>query len=183
MIESELEPTFKYIVRQEPDRGRICGLKHVVNRRLLDPPLVFELQPVNETNPCDSVICHLTIFSADRKNNLSVLVKKDGMVLETMVGDNVVNCDWFTDPVDHLSKLFIVIPNISVRIVGQFCLQYHLVDLKSGYTVRGFTKPFEIYSNKIFPGNLETTQLTTSFIKQGIRIRTKEPSVKDPQNE
>ncbi|KAI8897780.1 velvet factor [Globomyces pollinis-pini] len=179
----EMEPTFKHIIRQEPNRGRICGLKHVVNRRLIDPPLVIELQPLHRNRFTENIICHVTLFSADHCDNLSTLVKQDGEILETLVGDNVVPCDKFVDPVDETTKLFIIVPNISIRIVGKFTLQYHLIDLQSGYMTSGFTRPFQIYSNKVFPGNLGVTKLTRSFIKQGIRIRTKEATAQDSPQE
>ncbi|KAI8891596.1 hypothetical protein BC833DRAFT_626692 [Globomyces pollinis-pini] len=39
-------PNFPYtiIIRQQPIQGRMCGLKDVVDRRVLDPPLIIEIQ-------------------------------------------------------------------------------------------------------------------------------------------
>ncbi|KAI8891633.1 hypothetical protein BC833DRAFT_626646 [Globomyces pollinis-pini] len=35
---------YTIVIRQQPIQGRMCGLKDVVDRRVLHPPLIIELQ-------------------------------------------------------------------------------------------------------------------------------------------
>ncbi|KAI8895787.1 velvet factor [Globomyces pollinis-pini] len=154
----------------------MCGVKPVVNRRVIDPPLVIQVIVDEPDFYCENeewrFLCHLSLVLEDG-SDANFFRHHDGHVLSNMLGDTVANAMALKDPLDHRVNLFSVFSNISIRIGGTYRLCCQMIDYKTGEIKRTYTTPFQIYNNQSFPGTDDASELTLSFISQGVRIRQK----------
>ncbi|CAO3618601.1 unnamed protein product [Cunninghamella blakesleeana] len=80
--------------------------------------------------------------------------------------------------------IYFIFHDLTVRTEGTFVLKFMFMDLGSGepFTMTThiqsevFSEPFTIYSAKKFPGLLESTAISRSFAKQGIKISIRNDS-------
>ncbi|KAL7309723.1 hypothetical protein PS15m_010570 [Mucor circinelloides] len=82
--------------------------------------------------------------------------------------------------VDHNNEpgIFFIFQDLSVRIEGNFCLNFMFINLSAGdpltmsteVTDDVMSKPFTVYSAKNFPGMTDSTPISQSFAQQGIKI-------------
>ncbi|ORY02827.1 hypothetical protein K493DRAFT_207704 [Basidiobolus meristosporus CBS 931.73] len=76
--------------------------------------------------------------------------------------------------VDNTDGGFFVFSDVSVRVEGQFRLQFSLFEIISQSAVplaTAYSDVFTVYPPKLFPGMAESTFLSRSFSDQGVRIR------------
>ncbi|KAI8371016.1 velvet factor [Blakeslea trispora] len=69
---------------------------------------------------------------------------------------------------------FFIFGDISVKVEGQFRLKLSLFEITCTGAVclqSIYTSPFIVYSNKKFPGALDSTFLSRNFSDQGARIK------------
>ncbi|MBE3045525.1 hypothetical protein IMZ48_23865, partial [Candidatus Bathyarchaeota archaeon] len=74
---------------------------------------------------------------------------------------------------------FFVFGDLSVKMEGRFRLKFTLYEVSNGEVSQLgeiTSRPFEVYSPKIFPGMEESTFLTRSFSDQGVRLRLRKDS-------
>ncbi|KAK9718986.1 hypothetical protein K7432_005123 [Basidiobolus ranarum] len=81
--------------------------------------------------------------------------------------------------------VYFVFPDLSIRTEGRFTLRFSFFNLNqssfSGPSLieaQVFSKPFNVYLAKDFPGGCEPTELTKCFVRQGIRIPTRRTLLK-----
>jgi hypothetical protein len=97
--------------------------------------------------------------------------------MSTLAGQSTCCGLVLNDPVDGAPKLFFVFQDLAVKVVGQYRLLCHIVDISRFFDlIRPYipvppliTSPFDIHSLQTFPGVLEPTQLSRSFTLQGLR--------------
>ncbi|CDH55301.1 predicted protein [Lichtheimia corymbifera JMRC:FSU:9682] len=94
-----------------------------------------------------------------------------------LVGSLVSSPSIYTDLYKHRSMYF-AFPDLSVRLVGQFRLQFTLFSLGRSDKVlaESYSEPFTVYPAKLFPGMRESSELALHLNRQGLRIpvRSKE---------
>ncbi|KAI8916929.1 velvet factor [Powellomyces hirtus] len=74
---------FRIVLRQQPQRARMCGFSDIKDRRLVDPPPVIQLilqdrkgnQVLPKPEETSHWICHASLFSANREEERNVVVK------------------------------------------------------------------------------------------------------------
>lgn len=80
---------------------------------------------------------------------------------------------------DNKEGAFFIFGDLSVRLEGQFALQFNLYELGDRFAVHVrsiISDKFTVQGPKVFPGLNESTPLTRSFSEQGVRLRVrKEP--------
>ncbi|KAL0094767.1 hypothetical protein J3Q64DRAFT_1078602 [Phycomyces blakesleeanus] len=168
-----LPPTYHIIVRQEPQKARLCSFKEKVDRRPIDPPPILQLvfssptdDPTLLYNPYLFVYATLT----DQKTETDLDFMNGN---RTTAGQMVQSLHKLKD-VDNKDGGFFVFADISVRLEGLYKLKFTLFEMKGSFVHRlssVMSKTFQVYSPKAFPGMSESTFLTRSFSDQGVRVR------------
>ncbi|KAI8892493.1 velvet factor [Globomyces pollinis-pini] len=176
---NRLDLDYTVTIRQQPQQGRMCGMKEAVDRRVLDPPLILQLHfndPNREKsffNRSNSLLCHLTLFDPERHQNRSItqdLNSDKKQYQKIMLGDDPVTAQVLIDPFDHQPHLFFIFSKLSIRFTGKYSICCNVIDLASQLSYQIFTKVFEVYSSKGYPGMLESTAISKAFKMQGVSI-------------
>ncbi|KAL8811303.1 MAG: hypothetical protein Q9223_001820 [Gallowayella weberi] len=108
-----------------------------------------------------------------------------GMFTRNLIGSLGVSAFKLTDH-DNAMGIWFILQDLSVRTEGQFRLKMNFVDVGPPTSPNGstsgpnpgsapvlascFSKAFQVYSAKKFPGVIESTQLSKCFATQGIKI-------------
>ena len=115
-----------------------------------------------------------------------------GVKVRNLIGQVSSSANRLVD-LDKNTGLWFVFQDLSVRQEGIFRLKFSFFDLQDGQNVDGsssesntsesimlakqapmlaqiYSKPFQVYSAKKFPGVADSTQLSKEFAKQGIKI-------------
>ncbi|KAL8831589.1 MAG: hypothetical protein Q9170_005230 [Blastenia crenularia] len=104
-----------------------------------------------------------------------------GMFTRNLIGSLGVSAFKLTDPENNMGIWFIL-QDLSVRTEGVFRLKMNFVNVGSPTTATSpnngsapvlascFSKAFQVYSAKKFPGVIESTSLSKCFATQGIKI-------------
>ncbi|KAJ2996468.1 hypothetical protein HDV02_006440 [Globomyces sp. JEL0801] len=180
------EIEFDFDIRQQPAIGRMCGVKDVVNRRVLDPPLIVELKPgsyfdgcfTNSNIPLESYVLHISLVSEDCKESRNDF-RAGRHVRHNIIGDTVGNAKMLLDPEDRKLKPFFVLPNLSIRLTGTYVIRCIVINTITGQVTTKFTNPLTVYSCGQFPA---TSKITRSFIYQGLAVREKGVKDKEPMS-
>ncbi|KAK4951873.1 hypothetical protein LTR10_009793 [Elasticomyces elasticus] len=109
----------------------------------------------------------------------------NSMFTRNLIGSLTVNAAKLEDD-NKKSGYWFVLQDLSVRTEGHFRLRMNFIDV--GIVARGagatpslnrgrapvlahvFSNPFQVYSAKKFPGVIESTELSKTFAKQGVKI-------------
>ncbi|KAG0200148.1 hypothetical protein BGX28_006700 [Mortierella sp. GBA30] len=162
------------IIRQQPQRAKVCGLKER-DRRPIDPPPIVQIKladPSSDRNkdylqsPYLFMCCNL-VHADDPSGEIVAPAHR------ALAGTVVSSLNRLKD-VDNSDGGFFVFGDMSVRIEGRFCLRFTLFELIEGQVVHVMTStsnPMTVFSSKMFPGMSESTFLSRSFSDQGVRIR------------
>lgn len=104
-----------------------------------------------------------------------------GMFTRNLIGSLCVSAFKLTDPENNMGVWFIL-QDLSVRTEGSFRLKMNFVNVGSQASTQSlnngtapvlastFSKVFQVFSAKKFPGVIESTQLSKCFATQGIKI-------------
>ncbi|KAM3579656.1 hypothetical protein VKS41_008108 [Umbelopsis sp. WA50703] len=103
--------------------------------------------------------------------------------IRNLTGQTIANACQLLDS-DNKPGLFFVFPDLSIRTEGRFTLRFVLIDLSEGEPStmstrikrQVFSNPLTVYSPKTFPGMRESTPLSVTFAKQGIKIAIRKRS-------
>ncbi|KAF9181441.1 hypothetical protein BGZ51_005433 [Haplosporangium sp. Z 767] len=173
---SQAASSSKYmlVIRQQPQRAKVCGLKER-DRRPIDPPPIVQIKltdPRTDRNkdylqsPYLFMCCNL-VHANDPTGEIVAPAHR------ALAGTVVSSLNRLKD-VDNSDGGFFVFGDMSARIDGRFCLRFTLFELIEGQVVHVMTStsdPFTVYTSKTFPGMSESTFLSRSFSDQGVRIR------------
>ncbi|KAI8922413.1 velvet factor-domain-containing protein [Powellomyces hirtus] len=150
--------TNQLIIRQQPNRARMCGFG-TKDYRPVDPAPILQLirteasQVVLDYKQATSLVCHASLWSADGTEERGVvlnpgsaavarrsesLFQNESHVLSdpvpptgyvsVLVGSLVSPCHVLTD-VDGSKSLFFTFPDLSIRTSGQYLLKFSLYDI------------------------------------------------------
>ncbi|KAG0234973.1 velvet factor-domain-containing protein [Mortierella sp. GBAus27b] len=162
------------ILRQQPQRAKVCGMKER-DRRPIDPPPIVQIklaEPSTDKNkdylqsPYLFMCCNLV--NADDPSGKIVAPAH-----RALAGTVVSSLNRLKD-VDNTDGGFFVFGDMSVRSEGHFRLRLTLFELIEGEAVHvmtTFSNAFTAYPSRTFPGMSEPTFLSRSFSDQGVRIR------------
>ncbi|KAF9110639.1 hypothetical protein BGX27_006060 [Mortierella sp. AM989] len=173
---AELATSSKYVlvIRQQPQRAKVCGVKER-DRRTIDPPPIVQIKladPTSDRNkdylqsPYLFMCCNI-VHANDPNGEIVAPAHR------ALAGTVVSSLNRLKD-VDNSDGGFFVFGDMSVRIEGRFCLRFTLFELIEGQVVHVMTtlsNPMIAHPSKTFPGMSESTFLSRSFSDQGVRIR------------
>lgn len=146
---------YRIITRQEPDRGRMCGLGDSVSRRMLDPPLVLQVvfatplskeqlyaksmqllcsvhlleslapEVEDDAGDTDQISC-ATLFQTSIKSHARP--QADKSCIPVLLGTTCINANVLND-LDGTQQMFFVFCDLAVRLQGHFQLSWTVVDM------------------------------------------------------
>ncbi|KAJ3150851.1 hypothetical protein HDU89_002848 [Geranomyces variabilis] len=150
--------TNQLIIRQQPNRARMCGFG-TKDYRPVDPAPILQLirkedsQIVLDYKQATALVCHASLWSADGNEERGVVLnptsagttrRTDGVYqtesyvisnppppsgyVSVLVGCLVSPCHVLTD-VDGSKSLFFTFPDLSIRTSGQYLLKFSLYDI------------------------------------------------------
>ncbi|KAJ3320496.1 hypothetical protein HDV06_005225 [Boothiomyces sp. JEL0866] len=159
------ECEYKLEIRQTPKTGRETGttkpyLKSLIKTR-------EELESLN-------YFCHLVLLSADGKE-IQTLIKNSiyskSMYTVNFTGDTMMSGQVLNDPVDGEPYIFFVFPEMAIRVPGEYSILCRVQNMANmDDTIQEITTvPFKVYHHDQYVKPSKTTQLTKSFLIQGVR--------------
>ncbi|KAI8896618.1 velvet factor [Globomyces pollinis-pini] len=169
---SQYNSTPHIIIRQQPIQGRMCGIKERADRRVLQPPLIVELEYPNTYDKnlllVESYMCHLSLFSKDKKECQSVVryeKNPESCIQKLLLGDDPISGVVLQDPMTGNEGLFFIFPRLSVRFAGIYTICCTVMNMQSGYCEMKYSEPFEVFSSKRYPGGLDSPSYSTCIMK------------------
>ena len=131
--------------------GRMCGLKDTADRRILDPPLIAQLElnpPLTLMDP-QRYIAKVTLCSIGNEINNTLIVAEGYQ--DCLLGHLVVQGILLHDPIDHQLQIFFIFPELSVRSAGDYRLCCHVIDMETMESTFQMTRKFTVYTSKTYP--------------------------------
>ncbi|RFU27731.1 hypothetical protein B7463_g8607, partial [Scytalidium lignicola] len=165
------------IIRQKPENARLAIGKEK-DRKPVDPPPIIQLKISHGSDPNQNYLQSPYFFMT-----CSLVGLADGRPtpegLSGALGGTVVSSLHRLKDTDNQDGAFFVFGDLSVKLEGQFRLQFSLYEMRGTtcYYIKSIiSEPFTVYPGKNWPGMSESTFLTRSFSDQGVRLRLrKEP--------
>jgi hypothetical protein len=143
----------KFTLRQEPLKGKACGIDGIPTLSYLYPGLVLLLeQDKSHTTKSNATerkqlealkfVCCVSLIDPSLDNGdicacdanhvkvpKSLRHLRGNLFVSPLAGQRVSTGTILNDPVDGMPKLFFIFPDLSVRIVGEFKLKCSLMNL------------------------------------------------------
>ncbi|KAK9366320.1 velvet factor, partial [Lipomyces kononenkoae] len=162
-------------IRQQPIRCKAAGTSEraLADRKTVDPPPIVQLT-VSDGDPhrewLQSPFFFMCANLYDAANDTPIARPPS----ETLAGTLVSSLHRVRDSNDREGGYF-VFGDLSIKLEGQFRLQFNLFEMLDGAQVEFITSTisdvFTVYSSRQFPGVLESTSLSRQFSDQGVRLR------------
>lgn len=137
-------PRYRSLIRQHPDRARMSGMGEQVSRRMLDPPLILQLDILPSPtlyNPeqlaslgnivmCSVVLYHATESQIQAVADIPPTPQRTELsrYVPILLGERVKNARYL-DTNENTKKHFFVFNDLSVRIQGKFRLHCTVFNL------------------------------------------------------
>lgn len=190
---------FKLVVRQQPERARMCGFGEK-DRRPIDPPPIVELiennGPVSPSQK-QTLVLQCTLWNEEGTEHRNIIrtttgataglgsaeelpVQPEEKHARVMMGNIFANAVPLED--EHGKRgFFYIFPDLSIRVEGRYRLKFDLlrVVLPPGppalpgtnhVAAEVLSDVFVVYAAKKFPGMMQSTELTKAIARQGIKI-------------
>ncbi|CAO3586872.1 unnamed protein product [Absidia cylindrospora] len=160
-------PSYSLIVRQQPEKARLCSFKEKVDRRPLDPPPIVQLFTDKRDIQYSGFFLYATLVNEGGGQDLTFLENT-----RTTAGTTVQSLHCIKDGGNE--GAFFIFADVSIRMEGLFRLRFTLFEIMESHSISRcsvLSDVFQVYSPKSFPGMSESTLLTRSFSEQGVRIR------------
>jgi Velvet factor len=108
-------------IRQSPLQARMQGVTSCKAQRLLDPPLIIEIDTDSERVDASSYICTLSLIS--NSTPADIFLSEDSAILPNLIGSKSQSAVlFFDDSVADKKKLFFIMPHLSIRLAGEYQL-------------------------------------------------------------
>ncbi|KAK9244631.1 velvet factor-domain-containing protein [Lipomyces tetrasporus] len=162
-------------IRQQPIRCKAAGTsgRALADRKAVDPPPIIQLA-VSDGDPHREWLQSPFFFMCANLYDPVVNTPVARPPSETLAGTLVSSLHRVRDENDREGGYF-VFGDLSVKLDGQFRLQFNLFEMLDGAQVEFITSTvsdiFTVYSGRHFPGVLESTSLSRQFSDQGVRLR------------
>ncbi|PIG89634.1 nuclear division Rft1 protein [Aspergillus arachidicola] len=169
---------FQLIIRQQPTRARVAGVKEK-DRKPVDPQPIVQFQVIEEGNylaqhylqsPYYFMCCSLL----DPLNDVPVPVPPSTPLTGTLVS----SLHRLKDE-DNSEGGFFVFGDLSVKIEGIFRLKFTLFEMRKGsasHLTSIISDRFTVSRPKGFPGMTEATSLSRLFADQGVKLKLRKKS-------
>ncbi|KAJ2721192.1 hypothetical protein GGI07_004118 [Coemansia sp. Benny D115] len=167
------------VLRQQPNRSRMCGIGEKADRRPVDPPPIIQLHVSDPATSNNRIYLHnpyyfmyATLMDEHGERELNTLSDKKA---RTMTGSVVASLAHLKD-INGNDGAFFVFPDLSVRCEGVYRLKFSLFEIIGNqvfFCKSIMSTMFTVYSAKKFPGMEESTRLTKLFAEQGLKIRVR----------
>jgi hypothetical protein len=189
---------FKLVVRQQPERARMCGFGEK-DRRPIDPPPIVELietnGPVSPTQR-QTLVLQCTLWNEDGTEHRNIIRTTTGATAglgsaeelpiqpeekhaRVMMGNIFANATLLEDE-EGKKGYFYIFPDLSIRVEGRYRLKFDLLRLvlppgppllgSNQVAAECLSDIFVVFAAKKFPGMMESTALTKAIARQGIKI-------------
>ncbi|RKP09101.1 velvet factor [Thamnocephalis sphaerospora] len=175
--------SYKLTVVQQPFRARMCGFGEK-DRRPVDPPPIVQLSVHDQFGREDDDLQRSPFFVLHPSP--AVVAPRRGIgngrtTTRVMMGTLVSSPNVLKD-VNGNFGCFFCFPDLSIRCEGVYRLRFTLVKLGDfdslpmiencgGRVVAEIdSEPFTVFSAKRFPGMTESTPLSKTFARQGLKI-------------
>ncbi|KAJ1978990.1 hypothetical protein H4R34_003005 [Dimargaris verticillata] len=161
----------------------MCGFGEK-DRRPIDPPPIVQLivlddrgQPNLEYVQNPFFVVHVTLWSEDKQSERSIIFN-DPKFTRVLMGSLVSSPSLLKDTKGEQGCYF-CFPDLSIRTEGRYTLKFSLIRLDSNSTLTErpprtiadvYSDVFTVYSAKKFPGMTESTELSKTFARQGLKI-------------
>ncbi|KAK7208094.1 velvet factor-domain-containing protein [Myxozyma melibiosi] len=162
-------------LRQQPIRCKAAGAsdRALADRKAIDPPPIVHLIVRDGDPHCEWLQSPFFFMCANLYDPVhDTPVPRPPS--ETLAGTLVSSLHRVRDEEDNEGGYF-VFGDLSVKLEGQFRLQFSLFEMLDGAQVEFITSimtdVFTVFSAKQFPGVLESTSLSRQFSDQGVRLR------------
>jgi hypothetical protein len=189
---------FELVVRQQPERARMCGFGEK-DRRPIDPPPIVELielhGPVSPTQR-QGLVLQCTLWNEDGTEHRNIIrtttgataglgtaeelpVQPEEKHARVMMGNIFANATLLEDD-EGKKGYFYIFPDLSIRVEGRYRLKFDLLRLvlppgppllgASQVAAECLSDVFVVFAAKKFPGMMQSTPLTKAIARQGIKI-------------
>lgn len=136
---SSIPPSITISVVQQPIHCRMSGF-NAKDVRPIDPPPVVKISVSSSSRPpsFEYLICHVSLWSADQRNEVLESSRRKPrlesplpveLLPPLLVGDRVSICHRLFDE-SKAPGLYFVFPEVAIKCVGVFCLQFQVFDLQ-----------------------------------------------------
>jgi hypothetical protein len=144
LTSTSLEVDFGISVLQEPVQGRMTGLAESSSRRILDPPLVVQLdiKSIANMKPSDRqlrtiasrFVCSAILYHDAEMEQMAFARLVEGKADDSGFYNNLLglscrNCSYFNTPEESRKTLF-VFPDLAVRTHGYYRLLCVVSDMR-----------------------------------------------------
>ena len=136
---NQIRPEFEFSIRQEPMKGKICGMEEMPNRSYLYPGLVIQLNSEHSKPYLDSLnlVCHVSLVDGFTQAQVGVLRSTEARMacnpadsyLTTMAGKTTVSPTILIDPEDGHPRIFFVFRDLCIKMRGHYQLVCHVVNM------------------------------------------------------
>ncbi|KAG9295028.1 hypothetical protein G9A89_017822 [Geosiphon pyriformis] len=184
--EEEDRRSYNLKVCQQPLRARMCGFGEK-DRRPIDPPPIVQLVVNDEKGSPDPsmlqnpfFVLHVTLWSEDGRQERNV-ISNPPKTTRVLMG-SLVSSPALLKNTEGEQGCYFCFPDLSIRTEGTYTLKFSLMKLGNGFSedrlidtksciiATTFSDQFTVFSAKKFPGMTESTELSKTFAKQGLKI-------------
>ncbi|RUS29076.1 velvet factor-domain-containing protein [Jimgerdemannia flammicorona] len=175
--------SYQLQVCQQPLHARMCGFGEK-DRRPIDPPPIVQLIIKDDKGNFDTnmlqnpfFVLHVTLWSDDGTDERNI-ISNPPKCTRVLMGSLVSSPSLLKNP-EGEQGLYFAFPDLSIRTEGRYTLKFSLMklgsndflaDTRSIIITQAFSHPFTVYSAKKFPGMTESTELSKTFARQGLKI-------------
>jgi hypothetical protein len=156
---TDIEYTTK--IKQCPIQGRMCGLGEKVSKRMLDPPLVLEVQVAENTfsrpsasknldqhkimeslSPMDEkniimeslalqMICVATLYDPYANEDLGFVIPMKGSKATSLLLGTTIKSPKYMQSIEGDIRLLFVLSDLAIRIKGEFQIRCQVINMKT----------------------------------------------------
>ncbi|KAI8352904.1 velvet factor-domain-containing protein [Blakeslea trispora] len=161
----------QFEIVEEPEQCRVSNYGDK-DRRPIDPAPIVRLRSEDEETKDlhPFYVVQASLWSVDRKEQLD-LVETKNQYMRALIGSVIASPSLLKGLDTTREDYYFAFPDLSVRINGEYCLQFNLIHLTRNKVIKSvFSKPFIVYTAKSYPGMKESSKLAKHLAKQGLKL-------------
>ncbi|KAG2229720.1 hypothetical protein INT48_006425 [Thamnidium elegans] len=163
--------SYNVILRQQPERAKI-SIPNERDKRSIEPPPILQLQWINCTEEEEKKSLQSPFYFM--VVNIIQVESNDILSSQEYLSGSTVSSLYRLRDIDNTDGGFFVFGDLAVKKQGYFKLQFNLfelIDEKVENRKVVYSNEFWVYTNKLYPGPIESTFLSRTFADQGIKMR------------
>ncbi|OBZ88308.1 hypothetical protein A0J61_03648 [Choanephora cucurbitarum] len=157
-------------IMEQPEQCRISNYGDK-DRRPIDPAPIVRLRLEDEIKDLQPFyVIQVSLWSTDHKRQLD-LVETRNQYMRALIGSVVASPSLLKGLGTNKEDYYFAFPDLSVRISGEYCLQFNLIHLARNKVIKSiYSNPFVVYTAKSYPGMKESSPLAKHLAKQGLKL-------------